>query len=254
MGACQSSSAAATANAGTVKKADQNQITRGLEVVGPEGRTSSTAGSLESTDLDETKSTCSSQSSKENDELLSNQKEEEPVEEEPTYPKEGACNLVYEPDSSGRLVEHYSTHELEGMAVVGRWTAGEGKKIAGFKFKRNLGRNVLIGNCSAGVLGRKNYCNGYCQFVKSAKLMNGAVTLYVPDGFKFMPVEVYLYRNDDRSEGCQTFKLVPGESYDLEDVLAVGCLPKGSPFYKTETVDLMKWLHDAASYGYSCKL
>ncbi|KAL3903171.1 MAG: hypothetical protein SGARI_005495, partial [Bacillariaceae sp.] len=64
-------------------------------------------------------------------------------------PEGGACNLVYEPDSSGRLVEHYSTKPLEGMAAVGRWTAGESKKIAGFKFKRNAGRNVLQGSCSA---------------------------------------------------------------------------------------------------------
>lgn len=165
----------------------------------------------------------------------------------------GACHLVYEPDSSGRLVEHYSKNELEGMAVVGRWTAGEGKKIAGFKFKRNAGRQVLIGNCSAGVLGRKNYCNGFCQFVKQAKLMNGDVTLYqVPTGFKAMPVDLYLYYNDNRP-GYQTVKLEPGQSYTTENVIAVGCLPKNTPFYETETVDLLKWLHDAESQGYSSR-
>jgi len=168
-------------------------------------------------------------------------------------PEGGACNLCYEPDSSGRLVEHYSTHELQGMAIVGRWTPGVNKKIAGFKFKRNVGRNVLIGNCSAGVLGRRNYCNGFCQFVKSAKLLKGSVTLYdVPTGFKAMPVDVYLYYDDNRT-GHQTVKLVPGESYTTEGVLAVGCLPKGAPFYERETVDLLKWLHDAESHGYSSK-
>jgi hypothetical protein len=156
----------------------------------------------------------------------------------------GACHLVYEPDSSGRLVEHYSKTELQGMAVVGRWSAGSGKKIAGFKFKRNAGRQVLIGNCSAGVLGRKNYCNGFCQFVKQAKLMNGDVTLFdIPTGFKAMPVDVYLYYDDNRP-GHQIVKLEPGESYPTENVLAVGCLPKNTPFYESiETVDLLKWLH-----------
>lgn len=168
-------------------------------------------------------------------------------------PEGGACNLVYEPDSSGRLVEHYSTHELQGMATVGRWTAGAGKKIAGFKFKRNAGRNVLIGNCSAGVLGRKNYCNGFCQFVKQAKLMNGDVTLYdIPTGFKAMPVDVYLYYDDNRP-GHQTVKLVPGKSFTTENVVAVATLPKSTPFYESETVDLFKWLHDAEVQGYSSR-
>ena len=166
----------------------------------------------------------------------------------------GACHLVYEPDSSGRLVEHYSNNELQNKAIVGRWTAGNGKKIAGFKFKRNAGRQVLIGKCSAGVLGRKNYCNGFCQFVKQAKLMNGDVTLYgVPSGFKAMPVDVYLYYDDSRP-GYQTVKLEPGQSYTTENVIAVGCLPKNTPFYESiETVDLLKWLHDAESQGYSSR-
>ena len=174
--------------------------------------------------------------------------------EQPKPIEGGACHLVYEPDSSGRLVEHYSKNELQNMAVVGRWSAGSGKKIAGFKFKRNAGRQVLIGNCSAGVLGRKNYCNGFCQFVKQAKLMNGDVTLYeVPKGFKAMPVDVYLYYDDNRP-GYQTVKLEPGQSYTTENVIAVGCLPKNTPFYESiETVDILKWLHDAESQGYSSR-
>lgn len=179
-------------------------------------------------------------------------------------PEGGACNLCYEPDSSGRLVEHYNkpTHNDDGnnnvnsnMAIVGRWIPGEGKHISGFKFKRNCGRNVLIGNCSAGVLGRRNYCNGVCQFVKSAKLMHGRVTLYeVSTDYKSMPVDVYLYYNDPRP-GYQTIKLVPGQDYTTDHVLAVGVLPKGGTrFYESETVDLLKWLYDAECRGYSSKV
>jgi hypothetical protein len=91
-------------------------------------------------------------------------------------PTGGACYLVYEPDSSGRLVEHYSRTPVE--YAIGRWVPGEGKKIAAFKFKQNHGRNVLIGNCSAGVQGRKNYCSGWNQFVRSAKVYRGEVMLW----------------------------------------------------------------------------
>jgi hypothetical protein len=56
-------------------------------------------------------------------------------------------------------------------------------------------------------------------------------------------VDVYLYYDDSRP-GHQTVKLEPGQSYTTENVLAVGCLPKNTPFYESiETVDLLKWLH-----------
>lgn len=169
-------------------------------------------------------------------------------------PEGGACNLVYEPDSSGRLVEHYSTEPLEGVAAVGRWTAGASKKIALFKFKRNAGRNVLIGNCSAGVQGRKNYCSGWCQFVKSAKILNGDVTIYdVPSGLKAMPVDVYLYYDDNRP-GYQSVKLIPGKPHTTDNLLAVACIPKNTQFYENMTVDLLKWLQDGSSHGYSSKI
>lgn len=169
-------------------------------------------------------------------------------------PDGGACNLVYEPDSSGRLVEHYSTVPLSNAAAVGRWTAGSTKKIATFKFKRNAGRNVLIGNCSAGVQGRKNYCNGYVQFVKSAYVLNGDVTVYdVPTGFKAMPVDVYLYYDDARP-GYQSIKLLPGKPYTTDNLLAVACIPKDTQFYENMTVPLLKWLQDGNNHGYSSKI
>jgi hypothetical protein len=169
-------------------------------------------------------------------------------------PDGGACNLVYEPDSSGRLVEHFSMVPLSNAAAVGRWTAGPSKKIATFKFKRNAGRNVLIGNCSAGVQGRKNYCNGYVQFVKSAYVLKGDVTVYdVPTGFKAMPVDVYLYYDDNRP-GYQSVKLLPGKPYTTNNLLAVACVPKDTQFYENMTVPLLKWLQDGNNYGYSSKI
>jgi hypothetical protein len=173
-------------------------------------------------------------------------KDEEPADEP-------ACYLVYEPGSSGRLVEHYSTTPVIEDAVVGRWVAKGGKKIAGFKFTCNAGRNVLIGSCSAGVQGRKNYCNGWCQFVRSCKIMEGEVTIFeIAEGVKAMPVDVYLYY-DRRNH--QTVKLEPGSPLTTDSLVAVACLPRSSPFFETnDTVDVMKWLQDARAFGYSTKI
>merc|ERR1712194_616468 len=48
-------------------------------------------------------------------------------------PDGGACYLLYDPDSSGQLVEHYVKSSVD--FAIGRWIPGSGKKIAGFKFK-----------------------------------------------------------------------------------------------------------------------
>jgi Immune Mapped Protein 2 (IMP2) N-terminal domain len=145
-----------------------------------------------------------------------------------------ACYLVYETDSSGRLVEHFSTEPCGG--ALGRWTAGPSRSIAPFKFKRNAGRNVLIGNCSAGVLGRKNFCSGWCQFVRSAVVLGGEVTLFdIPRGYKAMAVDVYLYFDDDRS-AHQTKRLIPGEPVSTDGLLAVACIPKSTLFYENMRV------------------
>jgi len=167
-------------------------------------------------------------------------------------PTGGACYLVYEPDSSGRLVEHYSHSPVAG--AIGRWAPSEGstKKIAGFKFKRNVGRNVLIGNCSAGVQGRKNYCSGWCQFVRSAKTMDADVMLWDPI-MKGMMVDVYLYYSDARPN-YQTKRLEPGMAYTTASLQAVACIPKSTPFYEGMCCDILKWLADGSTYGYSSKM
>ena len=167
-------------------------------------------------------------------------------------PTGGACYLVYEPDSSGRLVEHYSHSPIAG--AIGRWAPSEGstKKIAGFKFKRNVGRNVLIGNCSAGVQGRKNYCSGWCQFVRSAKTMDADIMLWDPIS-KGMFVDVYLYYNDARPN-YQTIRLEPGMTYTTANLQAVACIPKSTPFFEGMCCDILKWLADGNTYGYSSKM
>jgi hypothetical protein len=164
-------------------------------------------------------------------------------------PEGGACYLVYETDSSGRLVEHYSKTPI--VDAIGRWTPGGGKKIAGFKFKQNLGKSVLIGNCAAGVQGRKNYSSGWCQFIRSARVMHGEVMLWNPVA-KGLMVDVYLYMDDNRPMN-QTYKLKQGVVVDVQKPLAVACIPKGTSFYGSMTVDIFKWLADGSTYGASSK-
>lgn len=164
-------------------------------------------------------------------------------------PEGGACYLVYEPDSSGRLVEHYSKTPVAD--AIGRWVPTGTKKIAGFKFKQNLGKSVLIGNCSAGVQGRRNYSSGWCQFIRSARVMQGEVMLWDPVG-KGLMVDVYVYQNDNRP-AHQSIKLQPGVSVNVEKILAVACIPKNTPFFEGMAVDILKWLADGANYGASSR-
>ena len=180
----------------------------------------------------------------------------------PTPVDEPAAYLVYEPDSSGRLVEHYvdsnQTPTSNNNAIIGRWTASKGKKIATFKLKRNAGRNVLQGSCSAGVQGRKNYCAGWCQFVKSAYVQGSDdVTLWDcsgSNGQKGMPVDVYLYYDDDTNfpDHPQTMKLVEGVPISTMNLRAVATIPKNTPFYERHVrIGLHKWLQDGNNHGYS---
>jgi hypothetical protein len=181
--------------------------------------------------------------------------EVEAIASQPSVPgclEGGACYLVYEPDSSGQLVEHYSKTPVDFS--IGRWIPGFEKKIAGFKFKRNLGKNVLIGNCSGGVQGRKNFYSGWCQFVRSAKNMNGWIVLWdTIDGRKGLKVDVFLYY-DDRRPSHQTVRMEEGISYTTDNILAVACLPKETPFFENMTADLILWLAEGSKHGYSTKL
>ena len=149
-------------------------------------------------------------------------------------------------------MEHYCKTPIE--FAIGRWIPRNDKKIAGFKFKRNHGRNVLIGNCSGGVQGRKNFYSGWCQFVRSAKNMHGDVTLWdTAEGRKGLNVDVCLYYNDNRPTH-QTVRMEEGKTYTTKNMIAVACLPKGTPFFDNMTADLLLWLAEGSKHGYSSKM
>ena len=183
---------------------------------------------------------------------LSNAPIESKSQPKDTANEQPACYLVYDPDSSGQLVEYYCKTPIE--FAIGRWIPGNQKKIAGFKFKRNHGRNVLIGNCSGGVQGRKNFYSGWCQFVRSAKNMHGDVTLWdTAEGRKGLNVDVCLYYNDNRPTH-QTVRMEEGKKYTTKNMIAVACLPKGTPFFDNMTADLLLWLAEGSKHGYSSKM
>jgi hypothetical protein len=162
---------------------------------------------------------------------------------------DGACYLIYEPASSGQLVVHYSKTRIEH--AIGMWTPGPGHKITGFKFKQNLGKSVLIGSCASGVQGRKNYCSGWCQFVRAAMILDGTVTLWDPVS-KGLKVDVWIYR-DKADAANQSVKLPQGVPIKIGNIAGIACIPKHTPFYDGMGVDILKWLADAGNVGASSR-
>jgi hypothetical protein len=82
--------------------------------------------------------------------------------------------------------------------------------------------------------------------------MEADVMLWDPI-MKGMMVDVYLYYQDPRPN-YQTKRLEEGVPYTTEGLLAVACIPKSTPFYEGMTADMLKWLADGSTYGYSSKM
>ena len=156
------------------------------------------------------------------------------------------CYLVYNETGGGRLDIHYSRSDVTKSCGV--WHPGPGKKIQGFKLSQNAGRAQLIGNCAAGIAGRKNYYSGWCQFVRAARGMNGSVTLK-PFSGNGLEVDVYLFF-EKPGDGLQTVKLEDGCPIDVSRIDAVACLPKHAIFVQGfETIDQLHWLNMASTSG-----
>ncbi|KAL3944450.1 MAG: hypothetical protein SGBAC_001478 [Bacillariaceae sp.] len=182
--------------------------------------------------------------------------EEQPYQEEEDDMDTTACYLVYEPDSSGRLVEIYSKTPIENC--IGMWIPGPGHEFPQFKFTQGQngnGRNVLIGNCAAGTTGRKNYASGWCSFVRSAQMKQGIVTLIDPmEGQKGLLCDVYIFNNS--SEPDQTVLLKSFQPTAVGNALAVACMPRNSRFlyHGINGIPMNKWLEDGRKHGTSSKL
>jgi hypothetical protein len=137
---------------------------------------------------------------------------------EPVNSTEG-CYLLFDPASGGKLTLQYSKTVVNG--AIGFWAPGRGKKIQGFKFKQNQGRSDLMKNI-AGKDYKKKYFNGWCQFVKSAKMYSGYVCKW--SEHERIETDIFVYYNDS----CEVKKIEDGELFDVSDIDAVSCLPKGN--------------------------
>ena len=140
----------------------------------------------------------------------------------PTVPEistiEG-CYLIFDCASGGTLTLQYSKTVVEG--AIGFWAPGKGKKLQGFKFTQKQGRSDLM----TGIAGKdykKKYLNGWCQFVKAANKHNGSVCKW--SEHERIEVDMYVYSNDR----CEVKKIEDGELFDVSNIDAVACLPKGN--------------------------
>uniref|UniRef100_A0A6U1SAN0 Immune mapped protein 2 N-terminal domain-containing protein n=1 Tax=Cyclophora tenuis TaxID=216820 RepID=A0A6U1SAN0_CYCTE len=137
------------------------------------------------------------------------------------------CYLIYESDSSGKLVLLYSRGEVPENAV-GFWLPGVGKKIQGFKFKQAGGRSELIKGIVGGDSNRKKYFVGWCQFIKLAKAMNGKMVKF-PNSEQGVEVDIYGFK---AAENQIYFLDLDEGLVDLVGFDAVAVLPKHNSSFK----------------------
>ena len=108
---------------------------------------------------------------------------------DPTHGPKG-CYLVYEGNSGGRLMLHYSLGFVPDNAV-GFWLPSSNHSIQPFKFKQAGGRSELIKGIAGGDSNRRKYFVGWCQFLKLAKAKEGRVIMFTPA--QGVPVDIYGY-------------------------------------------------------------
>ena len=165
---------------------------------------------------------------------------------------EKGCYLVYDPSSNGRLMIYYSKTVVND--AIGFWKPGDQYSIQEFKFKQNLGRSELIGNCAAGITGRKNYYSGWCQFIRAAKALHGTVTIFHrPKELQGLDVDVFVYYKPDHEvEGQQTVRIEEDIPFYLNNVAAVTCLPKCTTLFdEYAKIELSHWMTVSSKVGAS---
>jgi len=161
------------------------------------------------------------------------------------------CYLVYDSSSNGRLMLYYS--KIAVPNAVGFWAPSTKHKIQEFKFKRNMGRSELIGNCAAGVTGRKNYYSGWCQFIRAAKALQGSVTVFPRMGNEGLDVDIYVYfKPPFEPDGQQTVQIQENTLFQLSCISAVTCLPKLSTLFdEYAKLELNHWMTFSSKVGAS---
>mmetsp|Transcript_2339 Transcript_2339/g.5042 ORF Transcript_2339/g.5042 Transcript_2339/m.5042 type:complete len:171 (+) Transcript_2339:141-653(+) len=159
---------------------------------------------------------------------------------------EEGCYLSYHPDSGGRLEIQYSRTPIP--SAIGFWTPGEGKKIQGFKFTQNSGRQELIKGIAGGDSNKKKYFSGCCQFLKEAKKFKGMVTFHSPIE-QGIEVDIFVFFNDGNKTQQLTFE--GGDvMQDVSSAYAVACVAKGSDVYTgVRSMDVVTFMNKGNQSG-----
>jgi endogenous inhibitor of DNA gyrase (YacG/DUF329 family) len=170
----------------------------------------------------------------------------------PPHEKEKGCYLLYDADSC-KLKLQYSSSRVRD--AIGFYSPGSGHTIRGFKFTKNFGRAELIGNCAAGVTGRKNYYSGWCQFIRAARAHNGHVWMYPrKEGQPGLDVDIFVYYKEPNDQegldGRCNIKLEVGVPCDISNIDGVACLPKHADFFlEVKTIDMNRWMTEGNTIG-----
>ena len=167
------------------------------------------------------------------------------------FSPEKGCYLIYDPSSNGRLMIYYSKTYVPG--AVGFWAPGPTHSIQKFKFTRNLGRSELIGNCAAGVAGRKNYYSGWCQFIRAAKALRGYVIIFPRNDTQGLDVDIFVYyQSNCEVDGKQTVQIKENVPFDISNVAAVACLPQKTILFDgVAKIELSHWMTMSSKVGAS---
>lgn len=149
-----------------------------------------------------------------------------PQDDENPLGERAGCYLVEYDRQSGQLIMHYSLTPVK--RALGVFYPAAGHSIVTY------GKSPIVGVSD----NQQNYCSGWCQFVLTAKALDGSMTVFPP-----LAVDLYLY-----SAQHETIQVVPEKVYEISSCLAVACLPKDAPF-RTEHVDIVEWMANASLHG-----
>lgn len=141
------------------------------------------------------------------------------------------CFLTYTTASNGTLFLNWKHEAVSGALAFFQ----PGKKVPAFKFKKAGGREELTRSTDNV---KKNYFQGWCNYLKMAKEYGGPVSLYTHD------VEIYLL------SGSKIQKFSPGETVDLAKVDACVAMNKGqAALREVKTVDMSRFLNTGQAHG-----
>ena len=157
------------------------------------------------------------------------------------------CYLCFESNSGGRLTLLYTKSEIPQNAV-GFFCPGQGHSIQGFKFKQNGGRVEVIKGIAGGDQNRRKYYSGWCQFIKTAKAMNGFCIKF-PNPKQGVEVTLYFFREKTSDHPLVEVNLDEGLT-NISQFDAVAVLPKhNSTFRGIKRIQLNTFLEMANIQG-----